>query len=160
MSETSGLPERIADLQQRIYINLLSSLTENWMGVDYTMPQLKVLLCLFINGPYRMGDLAATLGVSTATATGIINRLVSRGAVLRNHGPEDRRVVTCRLSPEGETKISALWTDRFGVFRDIFSALSPEELDIVAKAAELVLKATEQKNVGTKVNEAEPAPVD
>lgn len=157
MGDTVSLLERIVDLQRRIHISLLSSLTENWMGVNYTMPQLKVLLCLFIDGPYRMGDLASTLGVSTATATGIINRLVRRGVVVRRHGSQDRRVVTCFLSPEGEANISALWTARFNVYRDIFSVLSPEELGIVANAAELVLKAAERKTGANKVKQAEPA---
>ncbi len=157
MSDTARQLERVVDLQRRIHISLLSSLTENWMAVDYTMPQLKVLLCLLINGPYRMGNLASALGVSTATTTGIVNRLVSRGVVARSHGSQDRRVVTCFLSPAGEGVISALWTARFNVYRELFSSLSPEELEIVTKAAELVLKAAELKNAGAKMNEAETA---
>lgn len=157
MSETASPVERIVGLQQRIHIALLSSLTENWMAVDHTMPQLKVMLCLFINGPYRMGDLASTLGVSTATANGIINRLVGRGVVLRNHDSQDRRVVTCVLSPEGEAQIFALWTARFNVYRDIFNTLSADELEIVAQAADLMLKAAERKNLGTKAKQKEPA---
>ena len=47
MSETAGTADRIVSLQQRIHLTLLSSLTENWMAVDLTMPQLKVMLCLF-----------------------------------------------------------------------------------------------------------------
>ena len=155
MSKTSDVLEHIIDLQQRIHIALLSSLTENWMGVDYTMPQLKVMLCLFIGGPNRMGDLASTLGVSTATATGIINRLEQRGEVTRSHGSQDRRVVTCLLSPQGEAQISALWTARFSVYREIFSTLSPEELGIVARAAELVLKAAERRNNASNLKPAE-----
>ena len=157
MSDTAGPVDRIVGLQQRIHITLLPSLTENWMAVDYTMPQLKVMLCLFINGPYRMGDLASTLGVSTATANGIINRLVGRGVVVRNHDSQDRRVVTCVLSPEGEGQIFALWTARFNVYRDIFNTFSADELEIVAQAAELMLKAAERKNLGTKVKREEPA---
>ena len=155
MSSDSDVLEHIVDLQQRIHIALLSSLTENWMSVDYTMPQFKVLLCLFIGGPYRMGDLASTLSVSTATATGIINRLEQRGVVTRAHGSQDRRVVTCLLSPQGEAQISALWTARFSVYRDIFSTLLPEELDIVARAAELVLKAAERRDAASNRKSAE-----
>ena len=157
MSATIDPLERVADLQQRIHIALLPSLTEKWMGVDYTMPQLKVLLCLFINGPYRMGDLAAALRVSTATATGIINRLVTRGAVVRNHDLQDRRGVTCYLSPAGKEIISGLWTTRSDVYREIFSTFSPEELSVVAKAAELVLKAAERKNGSAEVRQVEAA---
>lgn len=156
MSETAGTADRIVSLQQRIHITLLSSLTENWMAVDLTMPQLKVMLCLYFNGPYRMGDLASTLGVSTATANGIVNRLVRRGVVVRNHGSQDRRVVTCVLSTEGEAQIVALWTTRFSVYRDIFNTLSADELEIVAQAAELMLKAAERKSLGTDLNSKEP----
>jgi len=148
MDETSEVLNRVADLHQRIYITLLSPLTEHWMSVDYTMPQLKVLLCLYFHGPNRMKDLASTLGVSTPTATGIINRLVRRSLVARNHDSEDRRVVTCRLSPKGAAQIAALWTSRFAVFQDIFGSLPAAELEVVARAAEVVLKAAERRNPG------------
>ena len=80
----SGVLDHMADLHRRIYATLLSSLTENWMGIDYTMPQLKVLLCLYINGPYRMGDLAGALAVSTPPATGIVApvAVVSQNVIL------------------------------------------------------------------------------
>ena len=154
MGGTSEALKNIADLHQRIYITLFSSLSAHWMSVDYTMPQLKVLLCLYFDGPYRMKDLAATLGVSTPTATGIINRLVRRGLLRRNHDSEDRRVVTCRLSPHGAEQIATLWTTRFAVFQDIFGSLPPEELDLVARAAAVVLKAAEGRNARAKMKKS------
>lgn len=152
MSDNSILLEHVADLYQRIYIALLPALTEHWMATYYTMPQLKVMLSLFTHGPYRVGDLASTLGVSTPTVTGIIDRLVKQGAVNRDHSIEDRRVVTCTLSPAGENQIADLWTARFGVYREIFGALPPEGLEIVARAAEVVLKAAEERNARSTVN--------
>ena len=144
----SGVLDHMADLHQRIYATLLSSLTENWMAIDYTMPQLKVLLCLYINGPYRMGDLAGALAVSTPTATGIVDRLVGRGDIDRRHDAEDRRVVTCYLTDQGQRHISALWLAKFEVFREIFGTLTPEELDVVIKAEEVVLKAATRMSAG------------
>lgn len=143
---SDGALEHVADLHQRIYATLLSSLTENWMVLDYTMPQLKVLLCLYINGPYRMSDLAAALAVSTPTATGIVDRLVGRGDIDRRHDAEDRRVVTCYLTDQGQQNISELWMAKFEVFREIFGTLTPEELDVVVKAEEVVLKAATRIN--------------
>ena len=140
--------EHIADTHQRIDITLLSSLTENWMGCDYTMSQLKVLLCLYIQGPYRMRDLAEAIGVSTPTATGIVNRLVRRGAIIRKHDTEDRRVVTCQLSTQGEQQISALWMAKYDVYQQLFGTLSLEELDVVARAVEVILAAAKRKNAG------------
>ena len=141
-----GVLDHMADLHQRIYATLLSSLTENWMSIDYTMPQLKVLLCLYINGPHRMGDLAGALAVSTPTTTGIVDRLVGRGDIARRHATGDRRVVTCYLSAQGQKHISALWLAKFEVFREIFGTLTPEELDVVVKAEEVVLKAATRMN--------------
>ena len=86
-------------------------------------------------------DLAGALAVSTPTATGIVDRLVGRGDIDRWHDTEDRRVVTCYLSAQGQQHISALWLAKFEVFREIFGTLTPEELDVVAKAEEVVLKA-------------------
>ena len=144
---TAGALDHIADLHQQIYTTLLSSLTENWMGIDYAMPHLKVLLCLYINGTLRMGDLAGALAVSTAT--GIVDRLVERRDIDRCHDSEDRRVVTCSLTPQGQENISALWLAKFEVFREIFGTLTPKELNVVAKAEEVVLKAATRMNAKT-----------
>ena len=143
---SGGVLDHMADLHQRIYATLLSSLTENWMAIDYTMPQLKVLLYLYINGPHRMGDLAAALVVSTPTASGIVDRLVGRGDINRGHDTEDRRVVTCSLSDQGHQNISELWLAKFEVFREIFGTLTPEELEVVVKAEEFILKAATRMN--------------
>ena len=150
MDEKASVLEHIADTHQRIEITLLSSLTENWMGSDYTMSQLKVLLCLYIDGPHRMRDLAGALGVSTPTATGIVNRLVRRGAIIRKHDTEDRRVVTCQLSTQGERQILALWMAKFAVYQQLFGTLSVEELDVVTRALDAVLAAAQRRNADVK----------
>ncbi len=141
MDDRPRVIEHVTALHQRIYVTLLSSLTEHWMSTNYTMPQLKILLCLYVNGPYRVGDLASVLGVTTPTTTGILDRLVGLGVVSRSHDTRDRRVVTCQLTPEGERDISALWLARFEVFREIFDSLSAEDLDVVCKAAQVLLDA-------------------
>ena len=148
MDERSRFLERIADTHQRIDITLLSSLTENWMDCNYTMSQLKVLLCLYIDGPYRMRDLADAIGVSTPTATGIVNRLVRRGAIIRKHDTEDRRVVTCQLSIQGDQEIAALWMAKYDIYQQLFGTLSLEELDVVARAVEVILAAAKKRNSG------------
>jgi len=158
MDDTSRALDHMADLHQKLYVTLLSSLTENWMSLDYTMPQLKVLLCLYINGPYRMSDLATTLGVSTPTVTGIVTRLVGRGLISRGADTEDRRVVTCHLTSEGERDISALWLAKFEVFRDIFGALSQQEMDVVSKALEVVLEAARRRDSSSETGATVSAP--
>ena len=80
-----------------------------WLQLDLTMPQLKVVLLLYLNGPSRMSEIASALDVSLATASGVADRLVERKIVLRENQPDDRRVVLCRLSEDGEKLIVGLW---------------------------------------------------
>ena len=146
MTETRPEVERIIELYKRVYRELRASFAEQWMRLDSTMPQLKVLLYLHTDGPSRMSDLAAALRLSMPSATGIVDRLVQRGLVIRDQSPDDRRVVTCSLSGEGEERISSLWAASFDPLREILAPLPPEALDTITRAAELVLEAAKRIN--------------
>ncbi len=61
---------------------------------------MRVLVHLAEYGPQTMGDLAEGLGITTPSATGLVNPLAESGLVERERKPEDRRVVTVRLSDE------------------------------------------------------------
>ncbi len=60
-----------------------------------------VLLTLLNMRQTSMNQLALTLGISKANATGLVDRLVKKGLVARGHSPEDRRVVLVQLTPSG-----------------------------------------------------------
>lgn len=102
--------ESILKTADKLFRKLLPSVPrKELLELDITMPQLKIMLLLFINGPMRMGALASDLMVTLATATGLIDRLVERGWVTRESLPDDRRVVLCRLSDGGHKTISQIW---------------------------------------------------
>jgi len=132
---------RIIRMHQAVFLRLRDSIAPEWMRTDITMPQLKALLLLHVDGTARMTDLAATLDVSMPSATGILDRLVQRGLVVRGTDPADRRVVTCSLSEDGARQVAALWEASWGLEREILQRLSPRELDIVEEAAAIVLGA-------------------
>lgn len=71
------------------------------MGEDYSFSQTMVLQVLLIHREMRMNDLARSLGLSKANATGLVERLVRRGLVERERSVLDRRVVRVRLSRSG-----------------------------------------------------------
>jgi DNA-binding MarR family transcriptional regulator len=137
------LIENILQLTDKAFRELFPMLPKEWLHLDLTMSQLKVVLLLFISGPSRMGDIASALGVSLATATGVLDRLVERDIVLREADPEDRRVVLCRLSNKGEKLISGLWQlsrDRAG---QLMKGMDPPQLLLITEALEALLKASE-----------------
>lgn len=86
---------------QEIVLRVSNETSGTWMGLDVTMPQMKVLLLLRENGPLRVGILARHLNVSTPTITGIVDRLVRQELVSRQDDPTDRRVVLNALTGRG-----------------------------------------------------------
>ncbi len=137
------LIENILELGEKAFRELIPILPTEWLQLDLTMPQLKVVLLLFLNGPTRMSDIASALGVSLATATGVVDRLVERDIVLRESQVEDRRVVLCRLSEKGQKMIDALWQLARDRTKELLQAAPPAQLQLIIEALEALLKAGE-----------------
>ncbi len=111
--------------------------------MDFTMPQLKAMFLLFLNGPMRMSDLAADLGVTLATSTGLIDRLVERDLVVRESDPGDRRVVLCRLSESGGKGISRIFETATDRLRGLLGQVSASNLEALSRMLKEMLALTE-----------------
>ena len=140
-TEKAELIEQILDLEQKVYRVLQPKAPKEWLSLDITIAQLRVMLILFTDGPARMGVLASSLGVSLATATGITDRLVRRNLVLREGDPQDRRVVVCKLSERGQELIDRLWGVHRARARSLLEKLPPPKLQLVARGLEAILEA-------------------
>lgn len=137
------LIENTLHLGDKAFRELIPMLPKEWLRLDMTMPQLKVVLLLFVSGPSRMSVIASALGVSLATATGVVDRLLERGIVLREGDPEDRRVVRCRLTDKGEKLIRELWHLARERARQLLEAMAPSQLLLVKESVEALLQAGE-----------------
>jgi DNA-binding MarR family transcriptional regulator len=73
------------------------------LGQEFSFSQAMILQALTMQRESRMNDLARFLGLSKANASGLVDRLVKKGLIAREHGVEDRRVVFVRLTPKGQT---------------------------------------------------------
>ena len=137
------LIERILQLGEKAFRELIPILPTEWLQLDLTMPQLKVVLLLFMNGSTRMSDIASALGVSLATATGVVDRLVERDIVVRESQPEDRRVVLCRLSEKGQKLIGGLWQLARDRLKELLEVVATSQLQLITEALEALLEAGE-----------------
>lgn len=131
------------ELGDRGFRELFAFLPQEWLRLDLTTSQLRTLLLLFTNGPTRMTDISSTLGVSMATATGVIDRMVERGMVFRESDPNDRRTVLCRISPDGERVVSSLWESWIKRAEVMLRALDRPKLLAVKGFLEAMLEAGE-----------------
>jgi len=70
-------------------------------AVDLTLPQYR-LLVLLGEGKEAASALAEKLAVSRPSVTGVVDGLVARGLVERDHDADDRRRVGHALTPHGK----------------------------------------------------------
>ncbi len=133
--------ENILLLSDKAFRELFPILPKEWLRLNLTMPQLKVVLLLFVNGPSRMGEIASALGVSLATATGVVDRLVERDILVREDDPDDRRVVLCHLSGKGKELIGGLWQLSQDQIRELMGSIAAHQLLLITEALEVILQA-------------------
>ncbi len=142
--DKAEIVENILRLADRLFRKLLPTVPRELIEIDVTMPQLKILFILFINGATRMSALAADLGVTMATASGLADRLVERGMVARESEPADRRVVLCRLSEEGHKVVSRIWESARNNMRGLLADLEISELGKLTSVLETMLDMAER----------------
>jgi len=128
MTEKNEMIDRILGQVEGAFRELLPRAHQELLDLDLTTSQLKVVLLLYLNGSARMSELASSQGVTLATATGIIDRLVDRDIVERENSQEDRRVVICRLSAKGQELTDKLYTSGRERARNLLQGLDEEKL--------------------------------
>ena len=144
--EKAGLIKQIQELLERIYHLVGPYLPKEWLNLDLSMSQLRVLLLLFTEGPSPMGTLASSSYLPLSTTTGTVDHLIERGLVGREADPHDRRLVIIRLSSKGHELASKLW--ELGRLRveEYLEPLSQDQLRVVSEAMGFLLKAAETQN--------------
>jgi DNA-binding MarR family transcriptional regulator len=118
--------ERVQDSFER---RALSSMAEPLISTPLTMQQLKVLTMIAIDPDKATGhELAALLGVSVATMSGLVDRLVEHGMVARGEDPSDRRVRRLTVTPEGSATIRSLLSSAGTMPTPVLRRLALEDL--------------------------------
>ncbi len=77
-------------------------------------------------------DLAAAVGISRPTSTGVVTTLERRGWVRRRRNSADGRMVRVSLTPAGERKIETLFPRFNEEERAVTAHLSPHEQETLA----------------------------
>jgi MarR family transcriptional regulator, lower aerobic nicotinate degradation pathway regulator len=142
MSEVGSGDDHIDDLRDalvQISFALMAALTEVAAEHDLSLTQLRMLGILRDREP-TMADLATFTGLERSTISGLIDRAVQRGLVVRTADPHDGRSVrvsltkqarglvpevtaaiadrikplTCRLSAAEQKRLTALLTKALG----------------------------------------------
>ena len=104
-----------------------------------TGPQLVCLRALRRDGVIAPSVLAREVELSQATVTGIIDRLVASGLVVRTRYEEDRRRVAVSLTEKGKVIVDNAPSPLHDRFVERFKALSTAEQEEIATTLQKVV---------------------
>jgi DNA-binding MarR family transcriptional regulator len=116
-------------------IQQISDEFEGHMGRSLTVnpTDLKAMEHLIMSGPLSPTQIASRLGVSTAAATVVIDRLTTVGHVTRTANPTDRRGIVVVPSPASVTQaMGVLMPMVMGIDR-VIHEFAPEDQEIITQ---------------------------
>lgn len=140
------LVEDILSLADQLFRQLLPTVPKDLLTLDATMPQLKIMLILYLNGPARMSDIASALDVTLPTATSLVDKLVEKNFVTRENQKNDRRVVVCHLSEAGQKAIGGIWESSRLRSQQLLEEMDDTKLQMFVEVLEDMLKSAREKH--------------
>ena len=116
-----------------------------FITAQVTDAQYAVLDFIFKNQFCTMGQLSKGLEASLSTLTGVVERLVRGGYVVRERDEKDRRVVRVRLTPRGREVAEELKKIYADTLRRIYNALSPQDRESFIRIIKKIIVTFAQK---------------
>ncbi|HET6318898.1 MAG TPA: MarR family transcriptional regulator [Chloroflexota bacterium] len=141
MTDRNHILAGLLELNRCLQSRFMPAMASDWVRLELTTAQLKVLFCLAAGGEQPMSQLAHSLNVGLPAATGVVDKLVDAGLAERAHSEADRRVVLVRPSERGVATITALRSVQADTWRQILSHVSDEDLETLAAANRIMLAA-------------------
>jgi MarR family transcriptional regulator, organic hydroperoxide resistance regulator len=114
-----------------------------------TGPQVTVMACLVSRGPLTLTELSRTLGMSHSTASGIVDRLQSRGLVRRAEDAADRRRTSIEVTEAVRRYVRELEEGPSGRLVRVLAAATPTQRAAIKKGLTLLCDLLgSSRNVG------------
>ena len=137
----AGVVDQVIAGYEALMQRLAESHEPEFLEIDITMPQAKLLYLLGASGELHMSDIVARLGVSLSTVSGLVDRVVDHGLATRREDRADRRQVVVALTPQG-----AEFVDRFRELnarqmRELLAVLDDADLASVRDALAALARA-------------------
>jgi DNA-binding MarR family transcriptional regulator len=110
-------------------MQLLGAAAAEQIGINVT--DLNCLNILALRGRMTAGELARATGLTTASITGVLDRLEEAGFVQRERDPKDRRRVVVRLDPQRGRDIAPVFAPVVAAWRAVAAQYTDEQLETI-----------------------------
>ena len=111
-----------------------------------TLPQFFILNMLESQEQAKMTDIARALGVTTAAATGIVDRLVRSAYAQRVYDDSDRRIINIRISPKGRDLVQRINRHKKQNIIEVFGKIPSGDREVFLKILMRVHEIVTQRN--------------
>lgn len=146
MSKPFAIPEEEATLSIFRTSELLQQQTSSLIrAYDLTGPQYNVLRILRGSSPNGLpcGQIAERMITRDPDITRLLDRLATRGLILRHRGEQDRRVVVAAITPEGLRLLQETDPVIIAHHRRQFTTLNKTELRELIRLLQLVREGSD-----------------
>jgi len=111
-------------------MQLMGTAAADRVGINAT--DLNCLNILSFSGHMTAGELARATGLTTASITGVVDRLEEAGFVTRERDPHDRRRVVVQINLDRTMKdVAAVFVPMLRAWREMASRYSDDELRLI-----------------------------
>jgi DNA-binding MarR family transcriptional regulator len=109
-------------------MQLLGQTAADRIGINPT--DLNCLNIVALTGPMTAGDLAKATGLTTASITGVLDRLEDSGLVRRERDTSDRRRVLVHMEPRAGRDVAPVFGPIVHGWRDAAAGYTDEQLEL------------------------------
>ncbi|RUT45211.1 MarR family transcriptional regulator [Paenibacillus anaericanus] len=139
LHDTTTLKKDILSPDERevwvLYMKVLTSAglgdVSEWMKLDMSMPQMKVLMLLNNHGSLKVSEIADSMGASLPNTTGLLDRLESSGFINRKPSEIDRRSIDVSLAESAKTIFRGLYEQGHEKIKRSLQKMTDAEKEIV-----------------------------
>ena len=138
--------ERTLDAFEAFESRLMAAHAPEFTAVDLTMAQAKLLYVVTATGDLSMSEIAGRLGVTSSTASGAVDHLVSLGLLNRIDDPANRRQVQVSVTPFGRETLEQMRELNTKQLRALFDLVGDADLQVVEQAIQILTDAIAAAN--------------
>lgn len=115
---------------------------------ELSVTQLHVVRVLSTHKELAMSQLAELLDVSPPSASAMVDRLVNKGTLTREHSTQDRRKVVVRIAPSALKHAEAVEGAIMALFVKLVEKIGPETADQWCQVLERIKSVVNQEAKG------------
>ncbi|NPC94283.1 MarR family transcriptional regulator [Bacillus sp. WMMC1349] len=147
--DTTVLNEDILSPEEKetwvLYMKVLTAAglgdVSEWMKLDISMPQMKVLMLLNTHEKLKVSEIAERMGASLSNMTGLLSRLEDANFIIRTHSKEDRRTIVVELTEEAKDIFRGLYQKGHEKLKKALQSLNEQEKKKVNDGLSILEKA-------------------